>query len=852
MAFYGGISFLQCLFSLGIIFILFPLSREQMTTADELDAICEEASITTCDACIRADPRCSWCVQGRLGAKIKRCRAATKQTDCALGQEQNPRNVFNKTENREFSAIGTDITQAVVQLRPQKIDLELRKGAPIKFNITYRKVSDYPVDLYYVMDLSHSMTDDLVVLQKLGTTLANDIRNNVTQNIQLGFGTFVDKVMMPFTSTVPEQLKNPCVKNPGGGDQCAPPFGFRHQQSISSDLDKFRTAVESTKISGNIDSPEGGFDALMQIAVCSKDIGWRDEATHLVVFTTDASFHMALDGKLAAILEMNDLKCHLTAGANKYLNPSDIVYSKSKELDYPSIGQLRHVFSEYKIQPIFAVTGDVLPLYEGLKELIPNSYVDQLASDSSNIIDIIKDAYNNLKGKLEMNYNNKPPNVDLKYRVLCPSEPDWKLQSLRCDNITIGSEVVYEFEITATSCPPDGVTYPPMTFTSSSLQESVTINFGFKCSCDCTNQPIQNSPQCNTNGSLVCGICSCYSPHEGAQCQCTRESDDVSLIDKCKKGGPQSNDEICEGNGICECGTCNCDEGYSENFCQCSNKGCPKNDKGLCGGPVRGTCHNCGGDGRCICMDGWTLHPTLGTCSCNINFCKVNATDVKNCTGNGECACDRCRCDDPLIWSGEFCETCIHPSCKEVQPECQGSAVRQCAECVHTARRNRKNADETCKETCGNLQYLAVAEFPACGSCGTDENCARICDDIDQDIVTPRDCLSPLTSECDIKFKVVWKRSTNDYHLLVKEFDKNSDCRDPINPLLYVLPIVAGIVLIGLIALAVWKVYQTMRDKKEWENFEREMKQSRWTKDINPVFVNPSAKFENPSYGGDM
>lgn len=40
-----------------------------------------------------------------------------------------------------------------------------------------------------------------------------------------------------------------------------------------------------------------------------------------------------------------------------------------------------------------------------------------------------------------MNYNNKPPNVDLKYRVLCPSEPDWKLQSLRCDNITIGSEV---------------------------------------------------------------------------------------------------------------------------------------------------------------------------------------------------------------------------------------------------------------------------------------------------------------------------------------------------------------------------------------------------------------------------
>lgn len=42
-----------------------------------------------------------------------------------------------------------------------------------------------------------------------------------------------------------------------------------------------------------------------------EEIGWREDATHLIVFTTDASFHMALDGKLAAILEANDMKCHL-------------------------------------------------------------------------------------------------------------------------------------------------------------------------------------------------------------------------------------------------------------------------------------------------------------------------------------------------------------------------------------------------------------------------------------------------------------------------------------------------------------------------------------------------------------
>jgi len=47
-------------------------------------------------------------------------------------------------------------------------------------------------------------------------------------------------------------------------------------------------------------------------------IGWRKEATHLVVVTTDASFHMALDGKLAAILEANDMNCHLAAAKVVY------------------------------------------------------------------------------------------------------------------------------------------------------------------------------------------------------------------------------------------------------------------------------------------------------------------------------------------------------------------------------------------------------------------------------------------------------------------------------------------------------------------------------------------------------
>lgn len=40
-------------------------------------------------------------------------------------------------------------------------------------------------------------------------------------------------------------------------------------------------------------------------------IGWRPGASHLLVFTTDAKTHVALDGRLAGIVRPNDGQCHV-------------------------------------------------------------------------------------------------------------------------------------------------------------------------------------------------------------------------------------------------------------------------------------------------------------------------------------------------------------------------------------------------------------------------------------------------------------------------------------------------------------------------------------------------------------
>lgn len=65
-------------------------------------------------------------------------------------------------------------------------------------------------------------------------------------------------------------------------------------------------------MSGNLDAPEGGFDAIMQAIVCKERIGWRDRARRLLVFSTDASFHYAGDGKVLIIYDNSCFDPNLT------------------------------------------------------------------------------------------------------------------------------------------------------------------------------------------------------------------------------------------------------------------------------------------------------------------------------------------------------------------------------------------------------------------------------------------------------------------------------------------------------------------------------------------------------------
>lgn len=72
-----------------------------------------------------------------------------------------------------------------------------------KLDVSYSQAQDYPVDLYYLMDLSRSMRNDKVKLSYLGNLLSSTMKN-ITSNFRIGYGSFVDKVVMPYVSTVPK------------------------------------------------------------------------------------------------------------------------------------------------------------------------------------------------------------------------------------------------------------------------------------------------------------------------------------------------------------------------------------------------------------------------------------------------------------------------------------------------------------------------------------------------------------------------------------------------------------------------------------------------------------------------
>ncbi|XP_058879249.1 integrin beta-1-like isoform X1 [Acipenser ruthenus] len=768
---------------------------------------CIKANAKSCGECIQVGANCGWCTEPDF---LKQGEPTSARCDVLESLKkrcteiENPRGdktvLLNKPVTNRNHGTDERKPEDITQIQPQKMALTLRSGEPQTFELKFKRAEDYPIDLYYLMDLSFSMKDDLENVKNLGTNLMREMQD-ITSDFRIGFGSFVEKTVMPYISTTPAKLLNPCT----GDQNCTSPFSYKNVLKLTNNGNQFNTLVGQQQISGNLDSPEGGFDAIMQVAVCGEHIGWRN-VTRLLVFSTDAGFHFAGDGKLGGIVLPNDGKCHLENG----------MYTMSHYYDYPSIAHLVQKLSDNNIQTIFAVTEEFQPVYKELKNLIPKSAVGTLSSNSSNVIKLIIDAYNSLSSEVILENSKLPEGVTINYVSHCKNGlVNTGENGRKCSNISIGDEVMFNISITAHKCPKKGqdetIKIKPLGFT-----EEVEIKLKFICECECHDKGIPNSPKCNDgNGTFECGACRCNEGRIGRLCECSTEevnSDDLDA--NCRR---DNGTDICSTNGDCICGECVCkkrdnpNEIYSGKYCECDNFNCDRSNNMICGG-----------NGECVCrVCKCSPNYTGSACDCSLNTSTCLAKNGQICNGRGNCECGTCKCTDPKF-QGPTCEIC--PTCPGVCAE-----HKECVQCRTFGTGEKK---DTCEADCSYFNLTKVNDrdkLPQPGQATALTHCKE------------RDA-----SDCWFYFTYGVNNTENDIHVHVVDV---LECPTGPDIIPIVAGVVAGIVLIGLALLLIWKLLMIIHDRREFAKFEKEKMNAKWDTQENPIYKSPINKFKNPSYG---
>ncbi len=430
-----------------------------------------------------------------------------------------------------------------VLVSPQRIKLKLRPGLDFEFRLEVAQAKQYPLDLYYLMDLSNSMSDDKDTIVRLGAELIKAVRD-VTQDFQIGFGSFVDKEVMPFISLVPQDN----CQSDGG---CPSPYSFQHQMDLSPDASTFQAKVAAANISGNIDNPEGGFDALMQVMVCEEMVGWRNVSRRVIIFTTDQSFHIAMDGKLGGLVSPNDGQCHLNETG---------FYTYSTLQDYPSIGHINHIAKEKSVSIIWAVTASKFDLYHGLSDMVAGSTAGILSADSSNIVELVRQQYEKITTSIEMK-STHTDNCKVEFNAVC-SGPNAGLKN-GCSQVELGQVTPIDVKVNLKSCQRETFVIYPV-----GIQEQLIVEIEPLCECECSIEAESStscdSVECNGHGRLVCGECQCCQDFFGHDCRCEngQEADQYDPDARCRptitNGTVSRLGAVCSGQGVCDCGQCIC------------------------------------------------------------------------------------------------------------------------------------------------------------------------------------------------------------------------------------------------------------------------------------------------------
>ncbi|XP_064385860.1 integrin beta-1-like isoform X2 [Halichondria panicea] len=680
--------------------------------------------------------------------------------------------------------------------------------------------------MYLLMDLTLTMQEDLRSIRQFAGDLVARMKV-LSSDFRIGFGSFIDKTVAPFADTINTEF--PCAEDAEvrriTAEQCDPVYAFRHRLDLTDNATLLQEQLDNALLSASPDHPESLLDALLQVAVCESEVGWRvkGQSRRIVLAITDGDYHYALDGKLGGLVAQPDAQCRLSSTGE---------YEDARLYDYPSSAFISDVLNDNRITPIFAVPSQVRSVYDGLAAAIRSASVGTLAADASDIITLVEDQYRILASTVVPLLSTTPELPPDMLSVTVLPLNDCGLGALRVDTADVCESIVFpntvDYRVTVSAAPEACRIFGNQSI-SAQIQfigfGNVDIDISLACDCGC-GDPEPDSAMCNGEGTFECSTCICDDNIGGVQCTCPVGGAELGCIDPLDMTG-----SVCNGVGQCECGECVCDQISQESelvfqgsYCQYNPLNCPiaRDDSGQF--------KPCAGHGECInsvcqCNEQFTG----GACECTLdNSTCMDPAGIPGddlCSGEGECQCGLCICNDYSLTFGRYCEECVRcrTSCSRVSP-CVRCSLLPGVECSDECEGRVTLINDTTLMA-SDLKVCSVRE----GSC---EVRYRISEAIEGD-------------ESDIF--VVLDMGQSALSVLL---GGSADC----NPAPLIWPIfvgiILGIVVVGILAVVLWRCCTYLGEYLEYRQWMKSVEDQSARTGDNPLFVDPNAKYQNPRYRG--